>query len=239
MLATEHDSLWARNWTRPQENPLCLWSQQLEWVGRCLSSWKGHEIRSHKMWIWGQQLVSGLRWKGPCNWSRWRSQHQPLGQDHSSQGPYAWMPATRKTGAKFNEDPSTSAVMGLQVTGPICLGTYCVWWGNLCYPQKLWWIWKISVLRLLANWLGSNWEAQGPDKDRGFVLIFNGSASMEMPKTNMCICLPVRIKLNHPVSRTQARGVKRAPDAAMDSSWAESPHWYLSYLTLQPESESV
>lgn len=183
VLATKHDSLWARIWTRPQENPLSLWGQQLECGGSWLSSLKGHEIRSQKTWIWGQQLVSGLGWKGPCHWSRWWSQHQPLGQDPSPQGPYTWMPATRQTGTKFNEDPSTSAAMGLRVTGPICPGTCCVCWGNLCYLQKT----VVdaedhSVLRRLTNWLGSNWEAQDPGMERGSVLVFSGSASTEMPK---------------------------------------------------------
>lgn len=54
--------------------------------------------------------------------------------------------------------------------------------------------------------------------DRGFVLIFNGSASVEMPKTNMFICLPVRIKLNQPVSRTQAQGVREPQTAAEQST---------------------
>lgn len=236
MLATKHDSLWARIWTRPQENPLSLWGQQLECGGSWLSSLKGHEIRSQKTWIWGQQLVSGLGWKGPCHWSRWWSQHQPLRQDPSPQGPYTWMPATRQTGTKFNEDPSTSAAMGLRVTGPICPGTCCVCWGNLCYPQKRWWMWKITVY--LDGWQ-TDWVATGRPRIQawreGLCWYSVGLQAQRCP--NVCICLPVRMMLNQAVNRTQARGVKRAPDAATDSSWAENPQWYLRYLWLHLEND--
>lgn len=96
-----------------------------------------------------------------------------------------------------------------------------------------------SVFSLPANWLGSKWKAQDPGMDRGFVLIFNESASVEMPKTNVCICLPVRIKLNQPVSRTPAQGVKRAPDPPMGSSWAEPTLELETSVTVHLESESL